>query len=313
VEEEGIMKEAKKISRSKRKIILIVAAAVLIVLIITLTVFGMGIYKYNWQNRAIKIMTSVVPYPAAIVNWTHFVTVAEFRSEVDSILNYYKQIQKFDFTKEENKEMLKNIQKQTLDSLIENEILKEQAKKYKLKVTSQEIDEEYNKIVETSGGEEQFLQTLKSYYKWTPQEFKQKVKIQLLKEKLEEAVAKDDEINRQARDKIEGILRDLKAGASFTELAKEFSEDGSAVNGGDLGFFSRGSGLPSEFEEAAFALEEDQLSDIVKTKLGYHIIKLEEKKDDQVHVRHILIKPKDFQKWLSEEITQAKVFRFLAK
>lgn len=307
------MKEAKKISRSKRKIILIVAAAVLIVLIITLTVFGIGIYKYNWQNRATKVMTSIVPYPAAIVNWTHFVTVAEFRSEVDSILNYYRQIQNIDFTKEENKEMLKNIQKQTLDSLIENEILKEQTRKYKLKVTSQEVDEEYNKIVETSGGEEQFLQTLKTYYNWTPQEFKQKVKIQLLKNKLEEAVAKDDEVNKEARDKIEGILRDLKAGASFAELAKEFSEDGSAVNGGDLGFTSRGSGLPSEFEEAAFALEEGQLSDVVKTKLGYHIIKLEEKKDDQVHVRHILIHPVDFQKWLSEKIAQAKIFRFLAK
>ena len=72
------------------------------------------------------------------------------------------------------------------------------------------------------------------------------------------------------------VAQDLKAkivkGESFANLAKEHSIDGSKKRGGDLGFFGRGMMVP-EFEKAAFALQKGQVSDIVKTQFGYHIIK----------------------------------------
>ena len=64
-----------------------------------------------------------------------------------------------------------------------------------------------------------------------------------------------------------------RAAANFEELAKKYSTDGAAAKGGDLGWFSKGSMIP-EFEKVAFAMKENQISDIVKTKFGYHIIKL---------------------------------------
>lgn len=72
------------------------------------------------------------------------------------------------------------------------------------------------------------------------------------------------------------VAQELRAkitkGESFANLAKEYSIDGSKKRGGDLGFFGRGMMVP-EFEKAAFALQKSQVSDVVKTQFGYHIIK----------------------------------------
>jgi peptidyl-prolyl cis-trans isomerase C len=87
----------------------------------------------------------------------------------------------------------------------------------------------------------------------------------------------DDETRAAAREKIERILTEVRAGADFSELARQHSEGPSASKGGDLGFFAKGQ-MVKPFAEAAFALEPGQVSGPVRTRFGYHIIKLEERR-----------------------------------
>ncbi|GAB4342770.1 MAG: peptidylprolyl isomerase [Calditrichia bacterium] len=95
---------------------------------------------------------------------------------------------------------------------------------------------------------------------------------------------------KNALDKITKIKEELENGADFAELAKKYSEDpGSASRGGDLGFATRGT-FVKEFEEVAFALEPNQISDIVQTQFGFHIIQLLERQGEKIHTRHILIR-----------------------
>ena len=87
--------------------------------------------------------------------------------------------------------------------------------------------------------------------------------------------ATDDE-KKAADEKIKAALARLKNGELFDAVAKEVSDDSTAANGGDLGWFGRGR-MVAEFEDAAFKLEVGQFSDIVTSQFGYHIIMVTEK------------------------------------
>jgi len=107
-------------------------------------------------------------------------------------------------------------------------------------------------------------------------------------------------VNPKSTDKLklksklfaQSLLDSIKNGADFAELAKKVSEDpGSASAGGDLGFVKRGVFYP-EFESAAFKLKEGELSEVIESPVGFHIIELIEKRGESIRTRHILVKPK---------------------
>ena len=150
----------------------------------------------------------------------------------------------------------------------------------------------------------------KVFYDKNPDLFKQpeQIKASHILIKVEPGV--DEMKKSEAKQKIKNIQQKLNKGEDFATLAKEFSEGPSKNNGGDLGYFQRGQMVKS-FEDVAFALKTEEVSDIVETQFGYHIIKVTDKKPEKA-IDYENVK-KDLAQHLKQEKTNQEVKIYLQK
>jgi len=142
----------------------------------------------------------------------------------------------------------------------------------------------YQKVVETqwAGKINITEEDTKKYYDENPTQFEVKEQVRashiLIKPDITDPNNDPNQAKAKAKAKIQGLLKQIKDGADFAELARANSVCPSAAQGGDLDFFPRGK-MAAPFEKAAFALEVGKVSDIVETRFGYHIIKVTDHKD----------------------------------
>lgn len=121
----------------------------------------------------------------------------------------------------------------------------------------------------------------KKYYDENPAKFEVKEQVRashILIQPDDFPGSDPNQAKAQAKEKIQKLLEQVKAGADFAELARNHSSCSSSADGGDLKFFTRGM-MVAPFEEAAFNLKPGQTSDIVETRFGYHIIKVTDHKN----------------------------------
>lgn len=295
LKERGYMKLKFRINLQKLKFLLHpkllkIVKSVFFVLVIIYFVAGLGfaatIYLLHMQEKLPKIVYTLYEYPAGMVNFRPI--------WVNDILKQTSFVKRYSTETKTALPPENELNTQIADQIIENELLRQQAIKYKIKVTKADIDQAYNEMAdkveksyegtdEAGNGKEKIKEMLKKMYGMTEKDFRSLIKSQLRAEKIQKEVF----VQVQARhilikdeNKAKDVLEQVKKGEkSFEDLAKEFSEDsGSKDQGGDLGWFGRGM-MVKEFEDAAFSIEKGKISDnLVKTDFGFHIIKVEDRK-----------------------------------
>ena len=234
-----------------------------------------------------------------------------------------------------------------LDTLITKNLINQEVEKEKITVSSKEIDAELQELIDSYGGEETFEQQLTSSG-LTQDDIKEDIEVNLKIEKLLEPqieiteeemqtyfdenkdsfaqtkqvkashiLVEDEETAKEIKEKLDN-------GEDFAELAKEYSTDtASAESGGDLGFFGEGS-MVAEFEEAAFSMKVDEISDPVKSDYGYHIIKVTDTKEaaeanfekSKEEIKGILLDEKmttEYPTWLEEKQKEYDVKNYLSE
>lgn len=182
-----------------------------------------------------------------------------------------------------------------LDRMITEEVVGQEAKAKNITLTDADLNAEVSALKIDYGSDENF-QSFLSYYGMTEDDLKNELKLTTLVRLLLQGSVEvtDEEVQTYfdenkanlggSEEKVrashilvtdkalaEDILAQLKDGADFAELAAEYGTDGTATTGGDLGFFSFGE-MVEPFSAAAFDLDVNELSDIVETEFGYHII-----------------------------------------
>ncbi len=191
---------------------------------------------------------------------------------------------------------------QALDALISEKIVETEIAKQNIEISDEEIEENLAEMQDYYGGEEELNNAIASYG-YTLDDIKDNIVTNLQLEKIlepyieisDEDISAYFEENKESLNEVEQVkashilvetkevadevVTKINQGGDFAELAKEYSIDTSnSGNGGDLGYFARGRMVP-EFEAAAFSAEVGEISDPVESEFGFHIIKVEDKKE----------------------------------
>lgn len=272
------------------KSLLIIAA-----IILTIAVSGCGIIKKNPEAEKNSAVAKVNDY---------VITKEEFNKSFDLIKTSYESQYGTDVWNQDidGKKLIDLVKEQVAEKLITDRLVLEDAQKLGIKVTQEEVDQEIQAAKDYFGGQEEFLDFLTAQ-NMSEEQFTEEIRRGLIigkyREKIVETVSVSEEDVRKyydentkefkndtlkashilldTREKAEEVLAKAEAGEDFAGLAEQYSVDPSAkTNKGDLGEFGYGD-MVEPFEEAAFALDEGEISDIVQSQFGYHIIKVFEK------------------------------------
>lgn len=296
--------------------IFICAIILIIGLIVFVSIFEHGVTKKHWYNNYTRAIGKFVNFPVASVNGQK-IWFSDFQKDLDTLVYYYRK--QAAASPDASIPAISDIEASNLERMIKNTIVRQVAKKRGVKVTQADIDAEIKTVADNAGSEEKMKQLIKDSYNWTIKEFEDKVIAPYLYEKkLSENISNDASFNQAAQDKANTALAAVKEGKkSFEELATEYSEDPSAAqNKGDLGWFGKGV-MVQEFEDAAFSMKKGEVSDLIHTDFGYHIIKILDTRTaangaPEVHAEHILIRQPSFSDWMQDQLDAAKIKRYLS-
>jgi peptidyl-prolyl cis-trans isomerase C len=214
---------------------------------------------------------------------------------------------------------LATLKKDILEGLIEREVLYQESQKAGIKIKDQTVDQQLAAIKKRFPTEAEYNNALskmnltedevkiqisrglairelidkqisskivitdaesKAYYDQNPQLFKQPEQVKASHILIKVDAGADDAQKTESLKKIKDIQQKINDGGDFADLAKEYSEGPSKTRGGDLGYFRRGQ-MVKPFEDTAFSMKTNEVSDIVETRFGYHIIKVYDKKPEQ--------------------------------
>jgi parvulin-like peptidyl-prolyl isomerase len=256
---------------------------------------------------------------AALVN-DQPITTADYQKQVAQVEAFFTQ-EGLDVESAEGRERLAQARRQVLEQMIDQELIRQAAAEMGVSISQAQLQSSIQEIIDQSGGQEEFEQSLQAMGT-TYEDFQQMLLDQLLSEAVYGAVTASisttaEQVHARhilvsTRERAEEVLTRLQAGEDFAYLAREYSEDiSSRETGGDVGFFPRGV-MPPEVEEVAFTAEIGEVSGVVESQFGFHVIQVLEREEREIAVEVFEnLRQQTFMQWLQDRREQSTIDRFI--
>lgn len=285
--------------------------SILIVIVAALSFLSFAFWQlYGVQNtdKFIYRLTQAIPAPVARVDG-QWVRYSDYLRELRSSIHYFSTKEALNFNSDDGKRVLEYQKRLALDKSIEATLVAKLARENQVSATGAEVDEFVAKQINNNKlglTEAAYSQVIRDYYDWSLDEYKDSIRRQLLRKKV---AAKLDIDSRQ---KIDALHATLSTGADFAQIAKDNSEDDVSRNqGGDSGFFAMDSNDPNGLIAAAANLEVGQISTVIEGVDGFYIVKLLEKRGDELRLARIFIGYKVLNAKLVELKDKSEITEFI--
>jgi len=278
-----------------------------IFLVIYLVFIAILLYGFGVDNGLVQKTITIFPYPVA--SWeTNFITEKRLKNQLRSVRRFYENQDfsdlgmRVDFATEDGEKRLKIKEKNILNKLIENRLIENEAKKRGIVINAEDVSQAVSRKMQEYGSEEYLKRNLEKLYGWTIADFEENiVKPDMYKEKLFKNIQENDPDRSEAKNKIDLAMEELAGEKDFALVARKYSEGESAKNAGELGWFTREEMLP-EIAVAVFDLKKGEMSKVIESSLGFHIISLEDRKNenekDSLQLKQIFVRTNNFSAWL---------------
>lgn len=265
----------------------------------------------GFVSGAVAGYAELVDRIVAIVN-DDVITLSELDEALDP---YVRQIREAYYSPETKREMLFKLRQDILNKMIDEKLTSQETERLHVSVDDRDVDQHIEQIKSEHFLTEEELRQSLAAEGYTLEEYRERIKEQMLRMRLinievksKIAVTEKDireyyekhkedyegtqkyhlrtiligvspsagaDQKKAALEEIESIVKDFKSGAAFDELAKQYSQDGTAESGGDLGLFTLNE-LSAEFQETVQRMAEGQISPVIQTSKGYQVLMLQE-------------------------------------
>lgn len=289
--------------------------AILGLLVVLITASFVAYYRYadSWLGRFIGHR---FPFPVVMVGNTVVVHSRELTENVASIKRFYESQDfsqmgiRVDFSTPDGRKRLKLRERDLLNKMLEDVVIVRLAAQEGIRITEKEARTDVEKRLKEYGTADKVEASIARLYGWTLRDFEEKVVLPSL---YEEALAKkfaERVTNEEAKAAIEAADKELQRNADFKAVVEKYSDGRTKTDGGDLGWFTLEE-LAPELRSPVDVAKIGAPTDIIESSLGYHILLVEEVKNEEgkrlYHLRQVFVRKENFPDWLMERIRAESV------
>lgn len=297
----------------KKKFVFGLLAGAILFVGIVLVIFNYGLKTYNWTSPTVQAIVKVLPFSAMKVNRYSY-SYYDYLTDLNTIKQFMIQ------NGQDSVDEL-SLKREILRSALDSLLIEVLADRYDVSLNKEDYNKTWKLVLGKADNEEitdadwqEFEQNLQDMYGWDKKTYENRVvHLYALTEKLMEKISQDENLqeNKDAKQAIEEALMKLQAGEDFSKVAQTYSDDGTAAEGGSLGWFSADVMVP-EFVEQLKSMEKGQISEIFKTRYGYHIVRLDDVRQTEdgqteYNASHIIKLFADLNNLVAAEKTNANI------